>query len=191
MPEVPASHSQRLKAARAAGGTAAWAGRDPRKSAARRGYGRRWRAVSLAWIRKHPQCVRCGRLVTAADLAELARDEAAGRRDDTAGARDGQAGRRAARRRRPFVCDHIVPHKGDQRLFWDPENRQTLCEHCHNRKTALEDGGFGRAVLAEAIIAQRDLYSDGENVPRGRLNLGGQVVDFGGQITTEAPRARS
>lgn len=42
------------------------------------------------------------------------------------------------------VTDHIIPHKGDRILFWDMDNWQALCERCHNRKTAKEDGGFGR-----------------------------------------------
>lgn len=43
------------------------------------------------------------------------------------------------------VVDHIRPHKGDPVLFWDSENNwQALCATCHNRKTAREDGGFGR-----------------------------------------------
>jgi hypothetical protein len=41
--------------------------------------------------------------------------------------------------------DHIIPHKGDQTLFWDEANWQTLCHECHSRKTAMEDGGFGGA----------------------------------------------
>jgi 5-methylcytosine-specific restriction enzyme A len=40
--------------------------------------------------------------------------------------------------------DHTIPHKGDPALFWDPDNLQSLCETCHSRKTAVEDGGFGR-----------------------------------------------
>ena len=40
--------------------------------------------------------------------------------------------------------DHIVPHKGNQKLFWDSQNWQALCHECHSRKTATEDGGFGR-----------------------------------------------
>lgn len=41
------------------------------------------------------------------------------------------------------IVDHIIPHKGDMKLFWDSENHQPLCESCHNKKTAKEDGGFG------------------------------------------------
>ncbi|RJE89047.1 HNH endonuclease [Paenibacillus sp. 1011MAR3C5] len=42
------------------------------------------------------------------------------------------------------VTDHIIPHKGDKRLFWDPKNHQPMAKRCHDRKTAKEDGGFGR-----------------------------------------------
>lgn len=41
------------------------------------------------------------------------------------------------------VVDHITPHKGDHKLFWDPKNHQAMNDQCHNRKTATEDGGFG------------------------------------------------
>lgn len=40
--------------------------------------------------------------------------------------------------------DHIVPHKGNYNLFWDENNWRALCKPCHSRKTAIEDGGFGR-----------------------------------------------
>lgn len=44
----------------------------------------------------------------------------------------------------PATCvDHIVPHKGNPKLFWDQKNWQPLCQSCHSRKTASEDGGFG------------------------------------------------
>jgi 5-methylcytosine-specific restriction enzyme A len=43
--------------------------------------------------------------------------------------------------------DHIIPHKGDMKLFWDDINNwQGLCKPCHSRKTASEDGGFGRIM---------------------------------------------
>lgn len=39
--------------------------------------------------------------------------------------------------------DHITPHHGDWKLFWERRNHQSLCDGCHSRKTATEDGGFG------------------------------------------------
>ena len=39
--------------------------------------------------------------------------------------------------------DHIIPHKGDGKLFWNQGNWQALCKGCHSKKTAREDGGFG------------------------------------------------
>jgi 5-methylcytosine-specific restriction protein A len=44
------------------------------------------------------------------------------------------------------VVDHIVPHRNNLKLFWDPANWQGLTKADHDRKTALEDGGFGRPV---------------------------------------------
>jgi len=41
------------------------------------------------------------------------------------------------------VVDHIKPHRGDMKLFWDRGNWQPLCGSCHSRKTARQDGGFG------------------------------------------------
>ena len=40
--------------------------------------------------------------------------------------------------------DHIIPHKGNQSIFWDKSNWQGLCDSHHSQKTAREDGGFGR-----------------------------------------------
>jgi len=36
------------------------------------------------------------------------------------------------------VVDHIVPHRGDWKLFWDPKNHQSLCVSCHNVKSGGE-----------------------------------------------------
>lgn len=41
------------------------------------------------------------------------------------------------------VVDHIIPHKGDETLFWDESNWQPLCRTHHSKKTAKQDGGFG------------------------------------------------
>lgn len=32
--------------------------------------------------------------------------------------------------------DHIIPHRGNQDLFWDVDNWQALCKSHHSRKTA-------------------------------------------------------
>ncbi len=41
------------------------------------------------------------------------------------------------------VVDHIVPHKGDMKKFWDRSNWQSLCDYDHNVKTVKHDKGFG------------------------------------------------
>jgi 5-methylcytosine-specific restriction protein A len=45
------------------------------------------------------------------------------------------------------VVDHRIPHRGNNSLFFDPANLRSMCKRCHDRKTAREDGGFGRAPL--------------------------------------------
>lgn len=40
------------------------------------------------------------------------------------------------------IVDHVIPHKGDQALFWDKDNWQSLCATCHNsHKKRLENSG--------------------------------------------------
>ena len=34
--------------------------------------------------------------------------------------------------------DHINPHRGDTRRFWDKRNWQGLCKPCHSKKTRSE-----------------------------------------------------
>lgn len=43
------------------------------------------------------------------------------------------------RYRKATVVDHIIPHRGDERLFWDRSNWQPLCKAHHDRKTGNED----------------------------------------------------
>ena len=40
---------------------------------------------------------------------------------------------------RATVVDHIKPHRGDPKLFWDEGNWQSLCKKCHDQKTMMED----------------------------------------------------
>ena len=35
--------------------------------------------------------------------------------------------------------DHIIPHKGNMKLFWDSTNWQSLCHKCHSKKTFSEN----------------------------------------------------
>jgi 5-methylcytosine-specific restriction protein A len=93
---------------------------EKRPSAAKRGYGRRWQAMSKAYLRAHPIAFdwfkeHNGRIFAAE------------------------------------VVDHIVPHRGDMKLFWDSSNWQGLTKRDHDRKTAMEDGGFGRGVGHEMV----------------------------------------
>ncbi|MCU7837019.1 MAG: HNH endonuclease [gamma proteobacterium symbiont of Taylorina sp.] len=40
------------------------------------------------------------------------------------------------------IVDHIIPHKGDEYLFYDESNYQSLCKHCHDSyKQRLEKTG--------------------------------------------------
>lgn len=36
------------------------------------------------------------------------------------------------------VTDHIIPHRGDLKLFWSPTNRQSLCWSCSGVKSQRE-----------------------------------------------------
>lgn len=37
------------------------------------------------------------------------------------------------------VADHEVPHKGDERLFFDDRNLQSLCNDCHTVTKARQE----------------------------------------------------
>lgn len=80
---------------------------QPRKSAALRGYGHKWRVAREIYLRSNPLCVMCradGYVVAAT------------------------------------VVDHIIPHRGDMRLFWDMKNNvQSLCVHCHSSVKQKEE----------------------------------------------------
>ena len=42
------------------------------------------------------------------------------------------------------VVDHIKPHKGDSKLFWNPSNLQSMLKVCHDKfKQSQEKGGKG------------------------------------------------
>ena len=37
------------------------------------------------------------------------------------------------------LVDHVIPHRGNEALFWDESNWQSMCDACHSRKTATEE----------------------------------------------------
>lgn len=46
------------------------------------------------------------------------------------------------------VVDHVRPHRGDERLFWDEANWQPLCQPCHDRdKQQIERGGSRKPLI--------------------------------------------
>lgn len=53
--------------------------------------------------------------------------------------------RQAGRYTKATVVDHIKEHKGDEALFFDPNNLQSLCKQCHDGvKQKQEISGIAR-----------------------------------------------
>lgn len=84
--------------------------RNDKRTSHQRGYTYRWQQYREVWLRKHPlcgdrihgSCPTHSRCVQAG-LATPGTD-----------------------------VDHITPHRGDEALFWDENNHQTLCGTCHD-----------------------------------------------------------
>lgn len=50
------------------------------------------------------------------------------------------------------VVDHIKPHRGDMKLFWDEANWQAICAPCHNStKQRMERGTLPPAIGADGM----------------------------------------
>ena len=92
-----------------------------RGTPAERGYGGRWRRVSLAFLARNPLCGM--------------RDAGTPETQDSLCLAEGWA--TAA-----TLTDHIVPATGpDDSRFFDESNYQALCEACHNAKRQREAMG--------------------------------------------------
>lgn len=87
------------------------------RSAFKRGYGKRWQAISVAHLHRYP---RCGDRPPSAPATTSSRCRADGRVVPAT------------------VTDHIVPHRGDKALLWAESNRQSLCASCHGVKSRGE-----------------------------------------------------
>lgn len=84
-----------------------------RGSSAERGYGRVWRLQAKAFLAEFPLCgMRPEGLPPVMSVCYL-------------------AGRVTAAEQ----VDHVVPHRGDQALFWNRRNWQALCRECGARKS--------------------------------------------------------
>ncbi|CAN5479337.1 hypothetical protein BH10PSE7_BH10PSE7_15350 [soil metagenome] len=58
--------------------------------------------------------------------------------------RDGYTCKRCGTVTSHLACDHIQPHRGNARLFWDPDNLQSLCIDCHDKKQKEEQSSLQR-----------------------------------------------
>jgi 5-methylcytosine-specific restriction endonuclease McrA len=45
------------------------------------------------------------------------------------------------------VVDHKIPHNGDERLFWDPNNLQTVSKAWHDGEKQKQDKARARGLL--------------------------------------------
>lgn len=55
--------------------------------------------------------------------------------------------RAVGKRARATVVDHIVPHRGDEELFWEQSNWQPLCKPCHDgEKAVMEARGYSDRI---------------------------------------------
>lgn len=52
------------------------------------------------------------------------------------------------------VVDHIVAHRGDQALFWDKENWQSLCATHHSRDKQREEAQASGDVIDGATLVR-------------------------------------
>lgn len=95
-----------------------------RGKTAERGYGGKWQRARLTFLAENPLCVMC---------------EAAGLLNAGTLRMDGST--ETIPRRLGLVVDHITPHRGDQRLFWDRKNWQALCHDHHDIVKAREERG--------------------------------------------------
>lgn len=92
--------------------------RERRGSARSRGYDSRWERYRVTYLLLHPLCIECAAGVPFTDGTPVTTVTAAS------------------------VVDHILDHKGDLALFWDPKNHRAVCRKHHDQR--VDAGDFGR-----------------------------------------------
>jgi 5-methylcytosine-specific restriction protein A len=110
-----------------------------RGKTAERGYGKTHRNLRvLCFIRDQWKCVDCGwepELVVVFRDAQMSAPTTPQILEDLRLA--------YAQGKRHLHADHEIPIEERPDLQSDLDNYRTRCDHCHNAKTAREDGGYG------------------------------------------------
>ena len=99
--------------------------RADKASSTARGYGYAWQKARVGYLLSHPWCVRC---LAEAGVAAAEPVKALG-----------QCQQLGIAPPPAHVVDHIMPHRGDQALFWDKTNWQSLCFTHHSRDKQREE----------------------------------------------------
>ncbi|WP_257572548.1 HNH endonuclease [Janthinobacterium sp. UMAB-56] len=112
---------------------AAGSWRASTESSTKRGYGYAWQKARVGHLRSHPFCVYCLRDPVYAAIRSMAPSSAILRCAEL-----GLAAPMAS------VVDHIEPHRGDQALFWNKANWQSLCATHHSADKQREEAVLRR-----------------------------------------------
>lgn len=99
--------------------------RGDKRTAAQRGYGYKWQQARAEYLRLRPHCVMCLAELGMADLAPA---------DVIV-----ECARRGIPEPLATVVNHIVAHRGDQSLFWDRKNWESLCKRHHDSDAQRRD----------------------------------------------------
>lgn len=99
--------------------------RTDKQSSTQRGYGYKWQQARAEYLAQHPFCAYCLR---DAGIATQDMDVVVGE---------------CARKNIPSpfasLVDHIEPHRGDMKLFWNRRNWQPLCDTHHSSDKQREE----------------------------------------------------
>ena len=114
--------------------------RSNKPSSTARGYGYKWQQARAAYLVKHPFCAYCLREAgisyeqDAVAIGIACADKGIGL---------------------PYaqVVDHVEPHRGDMKLFWDSTNWQSLCTTHHSRDKQREESG-GRTIDGTGLVRE-------------------------------------
>ena len=76
------------------------------------------------------------------------------------------------------IVDHIKPHKGDETLFYDPKNLQSLCKQCHDStKQQIErSGSFSGCDVCGWPLDPNHYYNNGITNMKNTLSYNSLTV---------------